>query len=309
MSALTRDELRSATAAPRPRDGFVSRRVTVDGLATHVRVAAGAGGTPVVLLHGLAVSHRYLMPTARALAARHPVLVPDLPGFGLSAGPPRVYGPNAHARHVAAMLDPPQTDAGGLLGGGLLGGPADVGGVASGRVGRRVCLVGHSFGAEVAARLAATRPDLVAALVLAGPTSDPAARTYRGQVGRWLLDLAREDPRQAAILARDVRDAGPRRILRTLRSSVRNAIEADLRAITAPVLLLRGGADPVAPRDWIARAAARCAGPVETAELAGAGHNALTTAGVEAADLISGFAATVPGSPATRRSPGSPPPG
>lgn len=281
MSPLTRDELRAATAAPRPRDGFVSRRVTVDGLATHVRVANGAAGTPVVLLHGLAVSHRYLMPTARALAARHPVLVPDLPGFGLSADPPQVYGPHSHARHLAA----------------LLGGPAAGGGVG------RVCLVGHSFGAEVAARLAATRPDLVAALVLAGPTSDPAARTYRGLVGRLLVDLAREDPRQAAILARDVRDAGPRRILRTLRTSVHNAIEADLGAVAAPVLLLRGGADPIAPRDWIARAAARCAGPVEIAELAGAGHNALTTAGVAAAELISGFVAALPGSPATRRSP------
>jgi pimeloyl-ACP methyl ester carboxylesterase len=292
MRLLTRAEQRSATAAPRPCDGFVGRRVTVDGIVTHVRAAVGAAGAPVVLLHGLAVSHRYLMPTARALAAHHPVAVPDLPGFGLSGTPPQVYGPDAHARHVAALLD---------------------GGSLAGIAGRPVCLVGHSFGAEVAARLAATRPESVSALVLAGPTSDPAARSYRGQVGRWLADLVREDPRQAAILARDVRDAGPRRILRTLRTSVHNRIEADLGAVTAPVLLLRGGADPVAPREWLRRAAVLCGGPAEIAELDGAGHNALTTAGADAARLISDFlaraAAHRSGSPTTRRSPGPRPPG
>jgi pimeloyl-ACP methyl ester carboxylesterase len=35
--------------------------------------------------HGLAVSHRWLMPLAAELAGHHPVHVVDLPGFGLSA--------------------------------------------------------------------------------------------------------------------------------------------------------------------------------------------------------------------------------
>jgi len=260
---LTSEELRATRAAPRPRDGFTSHRVPVRGLALHVRRATAVDATPVVLLHGLAVSHRYLMPTARALAARHPVHVPDLPGFGLSAKPPSVFGPDAHARHVAALLES--------------------------TVDRPVCVVGHSFGAEVAARLAALRPDLVCALVLAGPTSDPRARTYRGQVGRWLVDLVTEDPRQAAILARDVLDAGPRRIFGSLRSSVHNRIEADLAATAQPVLLLRGSRDTVAPAGWLRRVAACCGGPTTLVELPGAGHNALTTAGPEAARVIADF--------------------
>ena len=36
------------------------------------------------MVHGLAVSHRYLMPTAALLARQHPLGVPDRPGFGLS---------------------------------------------------------------------------------------------------------------------------------------------------------------------------------------------------------------------------------
>jgi pimeloyl-ACP methyl ester carboxylesterase len=264
---LTPGDLRLSTAAPRPFDGFVSQRVTVNGLSTHVRSAERVDGTPVVLLHGLAVSHRYLMPTARALAERHPVHVPDLPGFGLSAKPSAVYGPDAHARHVADLLES--------------------------TVGAPVCLVGHSFGAEVAARLAALRPDLVCALVLAGPTSDPSARSYRGLVGRWFVDLVTEDPRQAALLARDLRDAGPRRVLGSLRASVHNRIEVDLAVTAMPVLFLRGSRDTVAPLDWLYRAAAFCGGSTEVAELPGAGHNALTTAAVESARLISGFVGLV----------------
>jgi pimeloyl-ACP methyl ester carboxylesterase len=194
------------------------------------------------------------------------VYVPDLPGFGLTGKPARVYGPTGHARHVAALTDRLGLD------------PA--------------CVLGHSFGAEVAARLVTLHPHAVCALVLAGPTSDPSARSYRGQVGRWLADLLYEDPRQAAILARDVRDAGPRRILATLRASVHNAIERDLARTAVPTLLLRGRRDPVCPDRWLARAARICRGPTQTHTVDGA-HNAVTTSGPEVADRIDLFLASV----------------
>src|SRR4051812_16594436 len=38
----------------------------------------------VVLVHGLGVSGRYLLPTAERLARDYPTFVPDLPGFGKS---------------------------------------------------------------------------------------------------------------------------------------------------------------------------------------------------------------------------------
>src|SRR3712207_1958192 len=103
---LSRSDLRLALAAPAPCDGWVSRWTDVAGLATHHRERQHpAVGVPVVLLHGLAVSHRYLMPTARALAPRHPVLVPDLPGFGLSGKPRAALDVAGHVRHVAAWLE------------------------------------------------------------------------------------------------------------------------------------------------------------------------------------------------------------
>jgi pimeloyl-ACP methyl ester carboxylesterase len=198
------------------------------------------------------------MPTAHALADRHPVLVPDLPGFGLSGKPRAVYDVREHAAHLVRWLT-------------LLGLPP-------------VCLLGHSFGAEVAARVARCRPDLVGAVVLAGPTSDAAAWTRRGQIARWAVDLWREDPRQAVVLARDVRDAGPRRVLRTLSHSVHNRIEDDVAALTVPVLVLGGGRDPVAPQRWRSRL-----GPAVT--VPDAAHNVATTAGGLVADRVATFVA------------------
>jgi pimeloyl-ACP methyl ester carboxylesterase len=261
---LSRAELRLSLSAPRPSDGFTSHRPRVRDIETHFRAAVtGAVSTPVVLIHGLAVSHRYLMPTALALTADHPVYVPDLPGFGLSGKPSEVYGPEKHARHLVALLE--------RL-----------------RIGQ-VCLVGHSFGCEVVARLAARNPEVAKAMVLIGPSADPAARSYSGQVGRWLVDLFREDPQQARILVRDVRDAGVRRVLGTLRRSVHNAIESDLAVVRAPTLLLRGARDPIVPTAWLRQAAQICRGPTEIGEFSAAAHNVATTAGTDVGHRITRF--------------------
>ncbi|MFG3643507.1 alpha/beta fold hydrolase [Micromonospora sp. NPDC047762] len=63
-------ELRLGMAAPRPAAGLTSEWRLVDGLRTHTRRSAdpGTGTPPVVLVHGLAVSHRYLTPLAVALS-------------------------------------------------------------------------------------------------------------------------------------------------------------------------------------------------------------------------------------------------
>lgn len=258
---FTTAELRLALAAPRPAAGLTSEFRLVDGLRTHTRRTAdpGTGAPPVVLVHGLAVSHRYLTPLAVALAPTHPVYVPDLPGFGLTERPGTAYDVARHAAHLTAWLAAYRT------------GP--------------VCLLGHSFGAEVAARLAADRPDLVAALVLAGPTSDPAARSRRGLVGRWLADTLRESPWQAPILLRDLRDARPWRVYASLSQSVRNAIEADLVRVTAPTVVLAGARDTVVPPAWRAQAA-RLIPTARTVTVPGAAHNVATTAPAQVAGAI-----------------------
>jgi pimeloyl-ACP methyl ester carboxylesterase len=257
---LTRAELRAALAAPDPVDGFASRRYRTGGVELHVRERHGRSPA-YLLLHGLAVSHRYLMPTARCLTGRR-VLVPDLPGFGLSEKPHRIYGVEDHSRVLASWLD--------------------------GLPERDLCLIGNSFGCQVAVDLAVRRPDLVAALVLVGPTPDPAARSMAGQALRWAYDLVFEDKRQAAILAADVADAGLRRVLGTLRLSVRDRIDEKLSSLAVPTLFVRGARDRIVPARWLAEAAARTPA-ARTLTVPRAAHNAVTTAGAELGRAVFDF--------------------
>src|SRR5688572_26468931 len=81
VGRLGQQERHAAFAAPDDADGFTSHWYQHGRIRLHVRWRqAGSGATPIVLVHGLAVSHRYLMPMARALEGRA-VYVPDLPGF------------------------------------------------------------------------------------------------------------------------------------------------------------------------------------------------------------------------------------
>lgn len=64
-----------------------SRWARVDGLWMHYRTAgevAIATRPAVVLVHGLVVSSRYMVPTLKRLARDYRVYAPDLPGFGES---------------------------------------------------------------------------------------------------------------------------------------------------------------------------------------------------------------------------------
>ena len=85
-----------------PGSGFRSRQVDVSGHRLHVREAGS--GEPVVLVHGLGVSGRYLEPLGELLAARRRILVPDLPGWGRSEDPPRALDVEAAAEVLADSL-------------------------------------------------------------------------------------------------------------------------------------------------------------------------------------------------------------
>jgi pimeloyl-ACP methyl ester carboxylesterase len=203
------------------------------------------------------------MPTAAALPG--PVYGPDLPGFGLSEHPARAFDTGQHATALAAWMDAEQLTAASVL--------------------------GNSFGCQVAVELAVRRPDLVAALVLVGPTVDPGAPTATGQAWRWLRDLAFEDLKQAPIILADVRDAGPRRVLATLRHSVRHRLERRLPLVQAPILVLRGQHDRIASSGWVEQVAA-LARTGTAGTVARAAHNAITTAGTDVASRAAVFAGT-----------------
>lgn len=260
---------RLATSAPRPWGGFVSQWTTVDGVRIHSRVPQDThpGRPTVVLVHGLAVSHRYLMPVASALLRRglnaHTL---DLPGFGFSGDPGAYLDVTEHADAVAAWLELTTRSP--------------------------VVLLGNSFGCQVIVDLAGRRPDLCSALVLSGPTMDVVGRTAARQVGRWLRDLLREDPAQLPILVRDVREATPGRVWATLHLALRDPVEAKLPRLQMPTLVLRGAKEPIAPPRW-ARQVMELVPDGRRVDIPGAPHNCVYVAADELAAATAAFLAEI----------------
>ena len=203
----------------------------VEGRRVHARVceAAGAGRPPVVLVHGLSMSARYLEPTAERLADGFAVYAPDLPGFGESEAPPHVLGVDGLADALGAWMD-----AVGL---------------------RRAVLLGNSLGCQVLLALAVRRPDLVRALVLVGPTADPDVRSPFRLVARAAVDVFRERPSLYPVIASEYLKAGVVRTWRTLQDLVRDRPEDRLRHVHVPVLVVRGSEDEIVPAAWAERVA------------------------------------------------------
>ena len=87
---------------------FDGRHVTMtNGLSMYTRTSTNgvdADEPTIVLIHGLAVSSRYMMPTAMKLTASFHVFLPDLPGFGRSANPPHVLNIDELADALAAWI-------------------------------------------------------------------------------------------------------------------------------------------------------------------------------------------------------------
>lgn len=117
------------------------RTVEIDGHA--VRYVDEGQGAPVLLLHGLAGSHRWWAEVIGPLAEERRVLALDLPGFGRSDKPDASYSIPWLAGKVLRFLD-------------ALG-------VA------RAALVGNSLGGQIALAISLGQPERVERLVLAAP--------------------------------------------------------------------------------------------------------------------------------------------
>ena len=210
----------------------------------------GRAGRPVVMLHGLGVSAASLGPLAELLSERSATLVCDLPGFGLSRAD-AIWTTSAIADAVDVVLRERGLGA--------------------------VTLVGHSWGCHVATLLAARRPSRVAALVLMSPAFDRGRGGGALQALRLAMDAPMERPSLVLGGARDYLRAGPRRIVATLRDAGRIRLEEQVARVRAPVLVVRGGRDPLTTARWARRLAARAHdGRVATVPRAahGLGHDA-----------------------------------
>jgi pimeloyl-ACP methyl ester carboxylesterase len=134
----------------------MTERMVETGTPPTVRLAAEeagpADGTPVVLLHGLTATRRYVVMGSRALErGGHRVISYDARGHGRSsaAPSPEAYGYDALAADLLAVLD-----AFGV---------------------ERAVLAGASMGAHTLLRLALDAPARVAGVVVVTPAFDPDA--------------------------------------------------------------------------------------------------------------------------------------
>ncbi len=128
--------------------------VLAGGLRVHVvRHGAdtheGKPGLPLVLLHGLPTSSYLWHDVMRDLERVHPMIAPDLLGFGRSERPARRerYALEAQARLMLQVLDELHLD--------------------------RAVLVGHELGGTVAVHMSALAPERVAGLVLCNSPLHP----------------------------------------------------------------------------------------------------------------------------------------
>jgi pimeloyl-ACP methyl ester carboxylesterase len=150
--------------------GFEERWAEPHRIRLRYFAGGPADGAPLVLVHGLGGAAANWTRLAPALARGRRVLVPELPGHGLSAPLPAAPGLAPYADTVAAVLEHEGVE--------------------------RAPVIGHSMGGSVALRLAVRRPRLVAALVLAAAagirsSTDEARRML------WMVGLVQPGRRIA----------------------------------------------------------------------------------------------------------------
>ena len=229
--------------------GFERKVEEIAGLRT--RYWVGGDGPPLVLVHGLGGAAWNFTDLAPLLAARHRVLVPDLPGHGGTEPLPQLESLSDLAAHVAAVAEREDMSPAAML--------------------------GYSMGGPVALRLAVERPEAVSSLVLvaaAGIVSTTrraeiwlaaisALRPAR-KVARFRFLLARRPNLRAPIFgywgADDARALSPEAVVGFLEAQpehtdVEGAARAllnddprpDLAGVTCPTAVVWGARDRLIP--------------------------------------------------------------
>jgi 2-hydroxy-6-oxonona-2,4-dienedioate hydrolase len=208
------------------------KRVLVEGQSYFYRTSTNpvpAQAPVIVLVHGLVVSGRYLLPTAQRLAPFYRVYVPDLPGFGNTVKPHHVLNLDELSDALHAWMQ-----AIGL---------------------KQAVLLGNSLGCQTIAHFAVRHPEAIQQAILVGPTTDPQGRAFQQQFPRWLLAMPREPLSLFPILLLDYFQAGIRRTIRTMQYMLQDRMEDLLPHIQVPTLVVRGSRDTIVPQRWAEQAA------------------------------------------------------
>ncbi len=250
---------------PESSSNLASITLLVNGRKIHTRISAKSfpsSAVPIVLLHGLGASGRYMEPTAELMSIEHPVFAPDLPGFGRSDKPTDALRIEEMADEVAAWLQ--------------------VAGI------KRAVFLGNSLGCQIIVDLAVRYPQVVQRAILVGPTIDRIGRTMWRQILRGCRDLWYEPWSLWRILAADYIVTGTRRMYWTLRFALQDPVEQKFPLMRTPTLLVRGSRDAIVPRRWIAEILAVLP-EGRAVEISGGTHAANYSTPAELVRLVSDF--------------------
>jgi pimeloyl-ACP methyl ester carboxylesterase len=244
-----------------PGDGWVDEQLQVGGTSVHYRRSTEEGGVPLVHLHGFAISGTYLMPTARALAARGVNVVPDLPGYGRSERRDRVLAIPELAETTIALLDGLGID--------------------------RAVLVGNSMGCAIGLEVAHRAPERVDRLVLVSPAGGEHNQPLGRAVGQLARDVFRESTRMFPVALPDYVRFGPLNGLRLFAELTRFPSLERLLHTPVPTLAVLGTRDPLLPSPHRIREVARLAPDhLTVAVVDGAAHAVNFSHPVELAGVV-----------------------
>lgn len=241
-----------------------ARRDDVAGVSTFALEGGSSTSsrTPVVFVHGLALSSRYLRPSLIRLGATRRVFAPDLPGVGRSQS----------SKQPESMAD---------LADGLAEWMRKVG------LGR-ADIVGHSLGCQVVGEFAVRHPDLVRRVVLASPSRDPDHPGVWQSAWRLAVDAPRERLGIIPLAIVDYLRAGPIKMLRILASARREDLMPVLESLEQPTLILYGDRDPLVSRTWVS-VYARTLRHGRSASIPGGPHGIPYSRGVDFARSVTTF--------------------
>jgi len=145
---------------PRMSEAVIERTVATTG--TRLSAQESGGGHPIVLLHGLTATRRYLLMGAQSLQRTdHRVISYDARGHGRSdpAPDPEAYRYAELSDDLEAVLDAFEVE--------------------------QAVLAGASMGAHTAARFALHHPERVAGLALITPAFHPGVPVTAAQLAVW----------------------------------------------------------------------------------------------------------------------------
>jgi len=250
---------------------------SIDVNGARVAYAAAGSGETVLLLHSSASSSAQWRPLTEVLQARWRVLAPDLHGYGQTEQRPGPASPGF--ADAVALADAVRAESA-----------------------ERIHLVGHSYGAAVALRFAADRPERLRSLTLIEPVAfhllRPAPKgAAEHELFREVAELAAGVTQAAADgdgrlgMARFIdywngEDAWVRmrpdvqsalalqtaRVALDFRAAMTDPTRLEaLRGIAAPALILRGTASP-RPTRRIAALVAQVLPNAHLQTIEGAGH-------------------------------------